>query len=193
MTRRFVVLSLLVGAALVFATNRLTRASMSPEQGQPIPFEFVATENSRTQYRFLIEVERVGFLMNSVRDKYKLVRMRVENHTPTALQLSADKDRLELFIKDSPALPGLLNMQTADGPLWDSLATPMRQTLAYPASVKAARAAATPTGLPTPEVLLLFGFFAAQPVTDLPAKFVYSVESLGKQFTLVHRAAAARD
>jgi len=130
-----------------------------------------------------IEIEEIMFKLNSFKDKYKVVRIRVENGRKELLKLSAEKDAIELELSDGKTVRGTFNLQAQDGPIWDTLDESMRKALAYPLSIRGAKGD-DPNGR-RPEVVHLFAFFPSEKVTGLPRAFSYMIQSVGKTVRIV--------
>jgi hypothetical protein len=113
----------------------------------------------------------------------------MQNFGTAPLTLSADSDRLELVPRSGQAVQAVLNLQRGDSTWWDSLEPSMRETLAYPVTLKGVPAPAG--GARSPEALYFYAFFPAQ-VREVPAGFSYTIASLGQSVRIEHRAAAAR-
>ena len=131
----------------------------------------------RDLYSFEISYYREEFRIFSVRDKYKVVRVRVSNFSTTPLRLSAERDRLELVLPDNVVVKSLLDLQSADGPTWDAFDASLRQALAYPATIKAAPGADGGRA-GSPEVVYLFAFYPSDKVVTVPLRFNYWIDSL---------------
>lgn len=186
---RLALLAALVPCLIVLAT-RHPSGEMSGDRGRPIVMQGVIPgQDGQDRCRLSVEIERVGFLLNTVQGRYKLARVRVENLGTSAVSLSPERDRLELELASGETIPASLDLQRADSTFWDALSADMRQILAYPASIKAGR---EPRGGASPEVVYLYALFPADRVTALPSAFVYRIDSIGQPVRIIHRAAAAR-
>jgi hypothetical protein len=177
----------IVVLALVLAGPRM-RGEMSGDRGRPIVMQGVLPgENGADRCRFSIEIERVGFTLNTVQGRYKLARLRFENLGTTPVTLSVDRDRVEAETAARGPVPAVLNLQSADSAFWDALPADLRQVLAYPQSVKGRTAGAGTS----PEVVYLYALFPADRVTEVPRAFSYRIESIGQPIRIEHRVAAA--
>jgi hypothetical protein len=148
----------------------------------------VRGDDGRDRCRFSVEIERVGFLLNNVQDRYKLVRVRIENLGTSAVALSANRDRLDLVLQSDATVPALFNLQSADSTFWDSLSGDMRQILAYPQAIRAGRAEGPGS---SPEVVYVYALFPKDRITEIPRAFAFQIESLGQTIRIEHRATAA--
>ena len=177
-----------VPAVLLLAT-RGTLGEMSGDRGRPIVMQGVlAGEAGQDRCRFSVEIERVGFVLNTVQGKYRLARLRFENMGAAPVVLSVDRDRLDLELSSGAAVPAILNLQRGDSAFWDALSAEMRQVLAYPQSVKARTGGAGGS----PEVIYVYAMFPADKVTEVPRAFTYRIDSVGQPVRIEHRATAAR-
>jgi len=175
-----------VAVGLVVTLQR-AQGEMSGDRGRPIVMQgVVAGGGGQDRCRFSIEIERVGFLLNTVQGRYRLARLRFENLSTSPVALSVDRDRLEVETATG-LVPAVFNLQSGDSPFWDALSPDLRQVLAYPQSVKA-----RPTGPGTsPEVIYVYALFPSDRVTEVPRSFTYRVDSIGQAIRIEHRATAA--
>lgn len=182
--------SLLVFLALL---GQPTRGSISPEAGQPRRYVGGLSLGDAREERceFAIEVDKIAFVLNSLENKYRLIRVRVDNFSRTPILLSPDKDSFELKIGENIAVKGLLSLRKADPQLWDSLTIEMREALAYPQTFEPAKVS-TEGGRETPQPIYLFVFFPKDKVPQLPGSFTYRIDSLDKTSEIRERVPAKR-
>jgi hypothetical protein len=150
--------------------HQVARAEQGGEQGRPAYYKG-ATEGTReapSGCRFSIEIERVSFLLSACQDKYRIVRIRVDNQTTKPIDLSRAKDAIDLNPPQGAAVHGVLDLSKVDPQFWDSLDKDTRKALAYPKSIEAK------------QLVYLFVFFPKDQVTSLPGSFRYRITSLGK-------------
>lgn len=180
---------LLTGMALL-AWLPLLRGDEGHESGQSIKMSgrLDPTASFAEQCDFSTEIEPVTFKLTSFKDKYKVVRIRVENRKGETIKLSAEKDGIELVLADGKVVKGTFNLKAQDGPVWDSLSDEMRKVLAYPLSIRAAKVGDGSRA--REEVINFFAFFPADKVPDVPRSFHYTIKSLGKTLTLEQRVVA---
>jgi len=184
--RHVAVLGLLV-PSLVLAAGWAALGDISGDRGRPTVMQGVARgDDGRDRCRFSVEIERVSFVLNDVRDRYKLARVRVENLGP-ALALNAGRDRLDLVLASGETVPAVLNLQSGDSAFWDSLSADLRQTMAYPPSVRGRSGEGS-----SPEVVYIYALFPKDRVTEMPRGFVYRIDSLGQEIRIERQATAAR-
>jgi hypothetical protein len=142
------------------------RAEVRTGEGEPIQFS--------------AELEGILFRLNSVRNKYKVVRLKVVNDSPGPLKLSPDQDKIELLYDPDPAVQGILNLAGRDAALWDSFPADLRQVLAYPRLVEAG------------EEENVFVFIADPNLARLPKRFRYRIASLPDPVELRDVTAASK-
>src|SRR5688500_4058513 len=114
--------------------QKSTDGSISPEAGQLRRYVggLILGDARENRCEFAIEVDKIAFVLNSLENKYRLIRIRVDNFSQTPILLSSDKDSFELKIDENITVKGLLNLRKADPRLWDSLSIDLREALAYP-------------------------------------------------------------
>jgi hypothetical protein len=167
-----------IALLILAAGTRDTLADIAGGRGGPTTLiGRMRGPDGRDSATFEINYYREEFRLASVRDKYKLVRIRISNFSTAPLRLSAERDRIELVLPDNTVVRGLLNLQSADSTVWDSFDAGLRQALAYPATVKAAPGSDAARG-GSPEVIYLFAFFPSERVLNVPLRFEYWIDSL---------------
>ena len=169
----------LVFAGVLLAAALDGRAEMAGSAGRASNYVGTLDLGNGDRCELSIQVERVSFLMTSVANKYRFVRMLTNCGKQSGLTLSSTNDRLALSI-DKRTVPAVLSLQRSDSAIWDPLDPNMRQTLAYPPTIK--------PGAP----VYVFGFFPADQVNTMPDAFTWTIASLGRAVTLQEFAAALR-
>ena len=166
------------------------RADGGHEPGQSVKMtgRLDPTASFSDQCEFSTEIEPVSFKLTSFKNKYKVVRIRIENRKVQSIKLSPENDVIELVLADNSIMKGTLNLKAQDGLIWDSLDDEMRKVLAYPMSIRAARAGNGSGTLD--ETILFFAFFPVEKVSEVPRQLRFRIESLGKTITLEQRAVA---
>jgi len=164
---------------LALSTPRAVRSEIGGAAGRPITYTGEVDRGADETCRLSIGLERVAFVLTSLANRYRFVRVLIECRGRTPLVLSSTDDRLDLVLEER-TVPGVLSLQRADAELWDGLDATMRQTLAYPPSVRPG------------EPVYVFAYFPKPGVDDLPRSFSYTIASLGVTVRLEHRVAAAR-
>ncbi len=180
---------LLTGMA-VLAWLPLLHGDEGHEFGQSIKMSGRLDPTARfaEQCDFSTEIEPVMFKLTSFKAKYKVVRIRVENRKSETVKMSAEKDSIELVLADGKLVKGTFNLKAQAGPVWDALSDEMRNALAYPLSIRAAKVG--DGSRVREEVVYFFAFFPADKVLDVPRSFHYTIDNLGKTVTLEQRAVA---
>jgi hypothetical protein len=84
--------------------------------------------------RFDAELEPLLCRLATVRDKYRVVRIRIQNVGDKRLVLSLTDDRMELRLA-SGMRPAVLDLGAHDPGLWDSFPPELRGAVAYPRGV----------------------------------------------------------
>lgn len=130
--------------------------------------------------QFSAELEAILFRLNSVQNKFKVVRLKIVNDSPRALKLSPDQDKIELLFDDGAPVPGILKLSGRDAALWDSFSADLRQVLVYPRVVEAG------------EEENVFVFIADPNLAHLPRRFRYHIASLPDPVELRDITAAAK-
>jgi hypothetical protein len=181
-------LGVLLGMALLAGA---ARAEMGGGEGRPTPFvgavELPGDAGGPPvgECRFSIDIERVSFMVTSVADKYRLVRMLIDCRGEGGLILSASDDRLEMQVDDGEGgdgvTPGVLSLRQADGAIWDAFDADMRRTLAYPPEVRAG------------DAVYVFAYFPVTETLSTPGGFQFTIASLGETVRLMNLATAARN
>jgi hypothetical protein len=169
----------LVVAGVLLAGALDGRAEMPGSAGRASNYVGMVDLGNGDRCDLSIQVERVSFLLTTVANKYRFARMLLDCRKQTGLTLSSTADRLELTI-DNKVVPAVLSLQRSDAAVWDVLDLNTRQTLAYPTAIK-----------PNAPVYL-FAYFPADQVATMPARFTYTIASLGRSVTLQVLATAAR-
>ncbi len=170
--------------ALWLAALLPASAEVSGERGRSTYFRGRLDPHSgfTNQCEFSVELEPVTFELNAFRDKYKVVRIRVENWRKDRLKLSLEQDTIELQSAQGQVVPGTFNLRVWDPVAWDSLSETLRDALKYPLSIPSASAQESPSRRAA--VVHLFAYFPADQVTSLPHLFRYKIQSAGKSVTL---------
>lgn len=85
---------------------------------------------------FSFEVVPIQYRLNTIRNKYKLIQIRIQNQGGKTLQLSRAADTVEVKF-GADFVPAILDISARDPEFWDSLDANLRSTLVYPSSVEA--------------------------------------------------------
>jgi hypothetical protein len=125
-----------------------------------------------------IDLDEKLFLLTSVKNKYKVLRIKIKNNQGKALALSKTNDKVDLLTKEQ-RVPGILDLAKHDVPLWDSLDADTRNFLAYPETV------------PPNEEESIFVFVPLQSITVIPTAVEYTIASLPEKIRLRPPVAAS--
>lgn len=160
----------LVVSVVALTLALIARPDVGGEEGRPFHYEGQLVRPSTGPCRFSIELEPVSFVLTSVAGKYRMLRVRVEN-TGEELSLSSARDVLDLVLVDADherRVRGILDLQRSDPTFWDGLDVGMREVLAYPTSIRAAKESeARRDGV----VRYLYAFFPVDQVSTAPEEF----------------------
>lgn len=132
---------------------------------------------------FRLGIDKIGFLLNTVDKKFKLVRIRLDNHSKETIRLSAENDNIDLYFKkdpnafvdpmkpleehrnDSVKIPGILDLSIHDPNLWSSFTEEIRNNITYPNSIEKG------------ETEVITVFFPAAKIETLPLAIRYKIAS----------------
>jgi len=139
----------------------------------------VSMDDQGGEVVFSTQLEKILFSLTSVQNKYKVMRIKIDNRSRKDVALSLGKDRMEVQVAGE-TLPAILDLGKHDPAMWEALGATMRDQIAYPGKVEAG------------EEENIFVFIAEPGLADLPADFRYSIDSLAeKPVVLSDRTAAA--
>jgi hypothetical protein len=134
-------------------------------------------EGNAGRISFSVELEPILFQLNTVQNRYRLVRIRIVNDSSAHLTLSGQDDKVVL-VSDSGEADAILNLGRRDAALWDGLDSTLRSILAYPLRV------------PAGEEESVFAFVLADRVKQAPRELRYTVAALNQRVTLLRRGTA---
>ncbi|MCI0564213.1 MAG: hypothetical protein MN733_37535 [Nitrososphaera sp.] len=162
---------------VVFAIITFTEESAPINGGIGKPDHYVGQiqlgQNPGEECQFLIEIERILFRLNSVENKYKVVRIKINNQSGSILHLSREKDKIELYFPNNNTVLGILDLSNHDPAFWDAFEADMRRILAYPEVVKAG------------EEENIFVFIPDPKLKEPPMAFLYTIESLPEKEVII--------
>lgn len=146
---------------------------MSGAKGRPAVYlcSLQLGTDSKDFCEFSTSIERITFLLNTFGNKYKVIRIRVENRSAKPIQLSSEEDSIDLITAEHETVSGLFKLQEQDALLWDSLDKEMRETLAYPQIIR-------PESYVGQETMYFFAFFPKDKISKLSIEFRYKIDSL---------------
>ncbi len=181
-----------MGLLALLAAIQLAHSDEAGEAGRSVQFrgELEPGASYTNRCEFSTEIEPLSFQLNTFKNQYKVVRLRVANYRSEAIKLSSEKDSIEMELKDGSVVGGMFNLQAQDAAMWDALSEELRAKLAYPLSVRAARS--DRPGTFRPEVVYLFAFFPADKATTTPRAFRYTLENLQRTVKLEDPSAGVK-
>ncbi len=108
------------------------------------------------------------FRLATLRDKYRVVRIRIRNGGDTRLALALTGDRIELQLP-AGVQAAVLDLGAHDPEVWDGLSPELRGAIAYP------------RGVDPGEEESVFVFVPIGDAVALPRAFRYTIGSLSAQ------------
>ncbi len=151
-------------ASGIFVTARAADGA----KGKAIIYEAKVTSDQGDWY-FKVELEPVLFKLMTVQNKYKVLRVNVNNRSKKPLQLSLANDRLQIYSDSGGAaqtVDGFLDMSRADPGWWKNLDQGLKSDLAYPDALIKAN-----------EEENIFVFVPADKLPSLPAALAFTISS----------------
>src|SRR5438445_8778252 len=133
-TRQIAVAGLAALASLVFASEGVP-ANGGKSKKTRYQATVLVADAPQQRYQFDAELESLLFRLTALKDKYRVVRIRVVNSSQKTLVLSSADDAVQVEFPRGP-VAGILNMGAADAAVWDALAPDLRQAIAYPKLVE---------------------------------------------------------
>lgn len=112
------------------------------------------------------DVDPYLFALNSVKGKYKVLRVKIVNHGDKPIKLSAAKDHADVVFGET-TVPGVLDFAATETALWDGLPQKLRHDVGFPTLVEPG------------EEESLFVFIAGADRTDVPTAIRLSIAGLG--------------
>src|SRR4029077_18555794 len=109
MSRHALPLIVLMFAGALLAPLQEGRADVGGVVGRATPFGGGLDLGNGDRCDLSIQIERFGFFLSTMANKYRLVRILIDCGRQTGLALSATDDRLELTIGNR-TVPGILNL-----------------------------------------------------------------------------------
>jgi hypothetical protein len=172
--------SLLFCLALLSAASILLAANGS--KGKRVVYEAtVPIANATTpDCHFLVELEPILFQIDSVQNKYRVIRINIKNSSQSPLKLSLEKDSVQVRT-GSRVVQGRLNLADSDQSWWDGLSPELRRALAYPDQ----------SVIKGGEEENVFAYF---PVADLPTpptEILFKIEAVSTSPVVMRQRGAA--
>lgn len=119
---------------------------------------------------FRVELDPVLFQIQSVQNKYRVIRIKIQNYSESPLRLSLENDSVQVRV-GSHEIQGSLNVANSDQEWWDRLSPELRRALAYPDQSPIQRL----------EEENIFAYFPIADLPSLPDEILYKVESVSRK------------
>jgi hypothetical protein len=129
--------------------------------------------------RFLTQIDPALFNLLSLKDRYKVVRIRVSNESGQRLGLSRQADSVEAVF-EGRRVQGIIALAERDAPLWDGFSPETRKALVYPQAVEPR------------EEESLFVYLPAAEVTGAPLEIQLKLAGVESPIRLLKLVAAAK-
>jgi hypothetical protein len=160
-----------------------TSLAANGSKGKRVVYEGTASLGDGTsgQCRFLVELEPILFQIESVQNKYRIIRINIKNDGQAPLKLALMKDSIQVRA-GSRVTKGSLNPADGEQAWWDGLSPELRKALAYPDQ------AAVRHG----EEENVFAYFPIADLSAPPSEILFKIDSVpGIPIVLKQRGAAA--
>lgn len=131
------------------------------------------------KWLFSSEIVPIQYRLNTIRNKYKLIQIRIQNQGGKTLQLSRTADTVEVKL-GSDMVPAIIDISARDPEFWDSLDADLRTVLAYPPAVESG------------EEESVFLFVPRTDTKDVPQSLQYKIASTDAPILLRAPVAAAK-
>jgi hypothetical protein len=133
-TRRTIATVVFVLATLLLLGNASVLANGGKSKRVRYGAEIQTGDAASKRCRFDAELEPLLFRLATLRDKYRVARVSIQNASDRRLALSLAGDRMEVRLANEMR-PAVLDLSAHDAGLWDSLPSDLRQAIAYPRGV----------------------------------------------------------
>jgi len=127
---------------------------------------------------FTVELEPIPFQITTIENRYRLIRIRIVNDSPSPLTLSARSDKVRGYT-GAGEVEGVLDIGRHDAALWDAFPLEVRTMLAYPTVVQPR------------EEESVFVLFDAARLKIAPGGLLYTIASLKTDVSIARRGVAA--
>jgi hypothetical protein len=128
---------------------------------------------------FSCEIVPIQYRLNTIRNKYKLIQIRIQNEGGNTLQLSRNKDTAEI-LTGGRSTAAIIDIGANDSQFWDSLDSDIRNILAYPSKVEKG------------EEESVFLFVRGSDMKSVPDMIRYKIAGIESPVTLRASVAAAK-
>ena len=139
----------------------------------------LAGSDAGQDIQFDAELEPLLFRLTSVRNRSRVVRIRIRNTGAAPLALSAASDVVQAQLPGGSTLAGLLDLAARDAQAWDGLPADVRSAIVYPRTV------------PAGEEESVFVFWPVSSATDVPTAFRYTIASRPDRPVVIRDVSAA--
>lgn len=129
---------------------------------------------------FLVELEPILFQIESIQNKYRVIRINIRNDSQSPLRLSLEKDAVQVRV-DSRVIQGSLNLADSDQAWWDKLPAELRKALAYPDQSAINRG----------EEENVFAYFPVADLPTLPREILFKINQVSTTPILIRQRGAA--
>jgi hypothetical protein len=116
---------------------------------------------------FLVELEPILFQIDSVQDKYRVIRINIKNNSQSPLKLSLEKDSVQVRIA-SRVIGGSFNLADSERLWWDGLSPDLRKALAYPDQ----------SAIKSGEEENVFAYFPVSDLPVLPLEILFKIDGV---------------
>lgn len=157
--------NLLLCLLLLIASSTLLAANGT--KGKRVVYEAtVRIGNAATaDCHLLVELEPILFQIDSVQNKYRVIRINIKNNSQSPLKLSLEKDSVQVRI-GSRVVGGSLNLADSDQQWWDGLSPELRKALAYPDQ----------SAIKSGEEENVFAYFPVADLPTLPVEILFKID-----------------
>ncbi len=131
-------------------------------------------------WAFTVEIEEIMFLINSVKDKYKVFRIRINNFSDKKIKLSIEEDKVDVHFENNDPITGIIDLYKVNQALWDSFTPELRRKLVYPRIVEAEEEESIFVFIPNPEL-----------IKKAPKSFHYTISDVPKKEVRIERLLTA--
>ena len=172
---------ILLCSLFLVATSTMLAANGS--KGKKVLYEahIGIREANHPDCHFMIELEPILFQINSVQNKYRVIRINIKNDSLASLKLSLDKDSVQ-FRANSRLVKGSLSVASSDQAWWDGLSSELRRALAYPDQ----------SAIKGGEEENVFVFVPVSDLPTLPVEILFKIDSVsGTPIPIRQRGEAA--
>ena len=174
-----------LGAAIL--STGITTAEMAGNEIRPtyyvLPDTRTMTSAAAPGITMSTAIDEVALAVNSVWNKYKMIRIGIENHTLETVVLDASKDEVLASTRNKDKqvkeVRGILNLARTDPAQWSALPERIREKLAYPGALRGRRNKSE-----RPQPIYFFVFFPAPGLNAPPDSFTYKIHSKGTELRI---------